>query len=83
MKGVEAQTVKVWDQANKKKLPKLFFLNKMDRIGSSIILCAESIKRRLKAEPLLMQYPIGDGDTFRGVIDLITMEQISFKGTYG
>ena len=83
VKGVEAQTIKVWEQANKKKLPKICFLNKMDRIGSSIGLSTETIKKKLKVEPLMMQYPIGDGDTFKGVIDLVTMEKVSFKGTYG
>lgn len=46
----------------------------MDRIGSSAEQSAESIKKKLKAEPLLLQMPIGDGDTFRGVIDLIELE---------
>ena len=48
VKGVEAQTVKVWDQANRKKLPKICFLNKMDRIGSSLTMAADSMKKRLK-----------------------------------
>lgn len=74
VKGVEAQTQKVWAQANKHQIPKICFINKMDRIGSSAEQSAESIKKKLKAEPLLLQMPIGDGDTFRGVIDLIELE---------
>jgi elongation factor G len=71
VKGVEAQTQKVWASSNKFNIPKICFINKMDRIGSSLQQSAESIKTKLKVEPLILQSSIGDGDTFKGVVDLI------------
>ena len=60
-KGVEAQTVKVWKQAEKRGTPKICFVNKLDRIGSSVERTAHAIKVLLGVEPLLLQMPIGQG----------------------
>ena len=83
VKGVENQTQKVWNHASKFSLPKLCYVNKMDRIGSSILQTAQSIRDRLKTEPLIMQYPIGESEKFEGMVDLVNMEEITFKGEYG
>ena len=74
VKGVESQTMKVWAQASRFKIPKICFLNKMDRIGASCQQAADSLVKKLGVEPLILQYPIGDGDFFKGVIDLIELE---------
>ena len=60
-KGVQAQTVKVWKQAEKRNTPKICFINKLDKIGSSVQRTAEAIKALLGVEPLLLQMPIGQG----------------------
>ena len=60
-KGVEAQTIKVWKQAEKRKTPKICFVNKLDKIGSSVLRTAEAIQVLLGVEPLLLQMPIGQG----------------------
>jgi elongation factor G len=73
VKGVESQTQKVWSHAEKTNIPRICFINKMDRIGSSVIQTAQQIKERLQAEPLILQYPIGEAETFKGVVDLIEM----------
>lgn len=62
VKGVEAQTMKVWAQATKHQIPKICFVNKMDRIGSSLTQSVESLVKKLKVEPLVLQAPVGDGD---------------------
>ena len=73
--GVEPQTETVWRQATKHNVPRLFFLNKMDKLGADPLLAVQSIKTRLHAEPCLIQYPIGKESSFRGIIDLIEMKQ--------
>ena len=83
VKGVENQTKKVWDHASKFMLPKICYINKMDRIGASVVQTAQSIRNRLKTEPLIMQYPIGECEKLKGVIDLCSMEEITFGGEYG
>jgi elongation factor G len=83
VKGVEAQTRKVWDHATKRGIPRLCFINKLDRIGSSIMRTAEAIQGLLKVDPLLFQMAVGQGENFRGVIDLVSMRETTFKGKYG
>uniref|UniRef100_A0A8C4XDZ5 Elongation factor G2 n=1 Tax=Erpetoichthys calabaricus TaxID=27687 RepID=A0A8C4XDZ5_ERPCA len=73
--GVEAQTMTVWRQADKHHVPRICFLNKMDKIGSSFTYSVESIKKKLHAKPLVLQVPIGTGKNFKGVVDLITNEK--------
>lgn len=71
--GVEPQTETVWRQANHYKVPRVGFVNKMDRTGASFFFCLDSIKERLDCEPLALQLPIGSESDFMGVIDLIDM----------
>ena len=74
--GVEPQSETVWHQADKYSVPKIAFINKMDRIGADFFNVIEMMKDRLNAKPLIMQLPVGAEDTFSGVIDLIEMKQI-------
>uniref|UniRef100_A0A673CF19 Ribosome-releasing factor 2, mitochondrial n=1 Tax=Sphaeramia orbicularis TaxID=375764 RepID=A0A673CF19_9TELE len=73
--GVEAQTLTVWRQAEKHHVPCICFLNKMDNLGFSI----QSIRDKLKANPVLLQTPIGSGKNFTGVVDLITNQKLIWK----
>src|SRR5690606_22785684 len=74
--GVEPQSETVWRQANKYNVPRIAFVNKMDRTGADFANAIEMMKERLKANPIPVQIPIGEGDMFRGVIDLITNKAI-------
>lgn len=74
--GVEPQSETVWRQADKYRVPKLAFVNKLDRIGADFFNTVEMIKSRLKANPLVLQLPYGSEDAFAGVIDLIEMRAI-------
>uniref|UniRef100_A0AC11CA88 GTP dependent ribosome recycling factor mitochondrial 2 n=1 Tax=Ovis aries TaxID=9940 RepID=A0AC11CA88_SHEEP len=74
--GVEAQTLTVWRQADKHKVPRICFLNKMDKIGASFNYAVESIREKLKAKPLLLQLPIGEGKAFKGVVDVVSKEKL-------
>ena len=74
--GVQPQTETVWRQANKYKVPRLAFVNKMDRSGANFMRVYEQIKSRLKATPVPIQIPIGAEDKFEGVVDLIKMKAI-------
>ena len=74
--GVQPQTETVWRQANKYKVPRLAFVNKMDRAGANFMRVYEQIQARLKAHPVPVQLPIGAEDKFEGVIDLIKMRAI-------
>lgn len=74
--GVQPQTETVWRQANKYKVPRLAFVNKMDRSGANFMRVYEQIKTRLKAFPVPVQLPIGAEDKFEGVVDLIKMKAI-------
>ncbi len=72
--GVEPQTETVWRQADKYKIPRICFINKMDRIGADFRRCLGMIREKLYAEPLPLQIPIGIEDNFSGIADLITMK---------
>ncbi len=74
--GVQPQTETVWRQANKYKVPRLAFVNKMDRSGANFMRVYEQIKARLKAVPVPIQLPIGAEDKFEGVVDLVKMKAI-------
>ncbi|MEI6305229.1 MAG: GTP-binding protein, partial [Deltaproteobacteria bacterium] len=74
--GVEPQSETVWRQADKYHVPRLAFINKMDRVGADFFRGVQMIKDRLKANPLPIQLPIGKEDTFKGVIDLVRMKAI-------
>src|SRR5690606_11825928 len=69
--GVEPQSETVWRQANKYGVPRLAFVNKMDRTGADFFRVVRQIKDRLKGNPVVLQMPIGAEETFEGVIDLI------------
>jgi elongation factor G len=77
--GVEPQTETVWRQADKYLVPKIAFINKLDRVGASFFKTIEMMKDRLHAEPLILQLPVGSEDDFAGVVDLIHMKQILWK----
>ena len=74
--GVEPQTETVWRQGNKYKVPRLIFVNKMDRAGANFLRVVQQVKDRLGANPVPIQLPIGAEETFAGIIDLITMKAI-------
>lgn len=74
--GVQPQSETVWRQANKYKVPRLAFVNKMDRTGANFYKVYEQMKLRLKANPVPLQIPVGAEDHFSGVIDLVKMKQI-------
>jgi len=74
--GVEPQSETVWRQADKYKVPRIVFLNKMDRVGADFWMSVKSIEEKHMAKPLPIQLPIGSEDKFKGVIDLIEMKAI-------
>jgi elongation factor G len=77
--GVEPQSETVWRQADKYHVPRLCFVNKMDRIGANFFRCVDMISQRLGAQPLVLQLPIGSESDFVGVVDLIGMKGIVWK----
>ena len=74
--GVQPQSETVWRQMNKYRVPRLAFVNKMDRAGANFLRCVEQIKTRLRGSPVPIQLPIGAEDKFEGVVDLIKMKAI-------
>ena len=74
--GVQPQSETVWRQANKYKVPRLAFVNKMDRVGANFFKVYDQMKSRLKANPVPIQMPIGAEDKFEGVVDLVRMKAI-------
>lgn len=75
VEGVEPQSETVWHQADKYGVPKMAFINKMDRIGADFLATVAMMTERLQAHPLILQLPVGQGDDFSDVIDLIQMKQ--------
>jgi elongation factor G len=78
--GVEPQSETVWHQADKFHVPRLCFINKMDRVGADFEAVVRDIKGRLQARPAPIQLPIGAEDTFVGAIDLVAMRRVTFTG---
>ncbi len=76
--GVEPQSETVWRQADRYKVPRICFVNKMDRVGADFFRCCDMIKSRLGAKPVPLQIPIGSEDEYRGVVDLIRGKAIIF-----
>jgi elongation factor G len=74
--GVQPQSETVWRQANKYKVPRLAFVNKMDRTGANFFKVFDQMKARLKANPVPLQVPIGAEENFKGIVDLIKMKSI-------
>ncbi|GAB4174518.1 MAG: elongation factor G [Calditrichia bacterium] len=79
--GVEPQSETVWRQANKYKVPRLAFVNKMDRTGADFYNVVEMIKTRLNSNPVPLQIPIGAGELFTGLVDLIKMKGVVYNET--
>ncbi len=78
--GVEPQTETVWRQADRYKVPRLVFVNKMDKIGADFFNCVEMIKDRTGATPVPVNFPIGAEDKLEGIVDLVTMEEWVWQG---
>lgn len=81
--GVEAQSETVWHQADKYKVPRICFINKLDRMGADFEFCLKSIHQRLSKDAVMITIPIGQEDNFKGVIDLISMKEVYFEGEKG
>ena len=77
--GVQPQSETVWRQANKYRVPRIAFVNKMDRIGADFYNVEKQIKERLKANPVPIQIPIGAEDNFKGVVDLVQMKALVWE----
>ncbi|MGZ6143978.1 MAG: elongation factor G, partial [Myxococcales bacterium] len=81
--GVEPQSETVWHQADKYKVPRVCFINKMDRVGADFFMSVRTIVDRLSAKPVCIQLPMGAEDKFEGVLDLVTMKAVRFEGEKG
>jgi elongation factor G len=77
--GVQPQSETVWRQANKYGVPRIAFVNKMDRTGANFLRCVEQIKTRLKGNPVALQLNIGEEENFKGVVDLVKMKAINWN----
>jgi elongation factor G len=78
VQGVQPQSETVWRQADKYKVPRICFINKMDRVGADFFHSVDTIREKLGARPLALQIPIGAEDRFRGMVDLVKMKGITF-----
>jgi elongation factor G len=81
--GVEPQSETVWRQADRYRVPRIAFVNKMDRTGANFEECVASMRRRLSGNFVSLQLPLGSEENFRGVIDLISMKALIFDGSAG
>jgi len=81
--GVEPQSETVWRQADKYKVPRICFINKMDRVGADFFMSVRTIVERLLAKPVCIQVPMGAEEKFEGVIDLVEMKAVRFEGEKG
>ncbi|MBI5959400.1 MAG: GTP-binding protein, partial [Chloroflexi bacterium] len=81
--GVEPQSETVWRQANDYGVPRICFVNKMDRVGADFGRCVDMIIDRLRGNPIVIQLPYGEGSAYAGIIDLVKMELISFSEDMG
>jgi elongation factor G len=81
--GVQSQSMTVDRQMKRYHVPRLAFINKMDRMGSNPFRVVDQVREKLQADAILMQYPIGKEDNFQGVIDLVTMKAMYFDGNNG
>ena len=79
VEGVEPQTEAVWRQADKYRVPRMVFVNKMDRIGADFESCVKQLRSKVHANPVALQWPIGSEDNFQGVIDLIQQKAYIWK----
>jgi len=83
VQGVEPQSETVWRQADKYRVPRICFINKLDRIGANYVRAIEMIRERLRAQPAAIQWPIGLESEFRGIIDLIEFRAKIYHGDLG
>ncbi|MGA9530626.1 MAG: elongation factor G [Candidatus Babeliales bacterium] len=81
--GVQPQSETVWRQANRYKVPRIIFVNKMDRVGADLLMVVADVRERLGTHAIAMQLPIGEADGFFGIIDLLTRRQATFEGDMG
>ncbi len=81
--GVEPQSETVWRQANTYNVPRMCFVNKMDRTGANFQRCIDMIVDRLRANPVLLQYPYGEGSEFKGIFDILKQELITYGDDKG
>src|SRR5690606_20054430 len=81
--GVEPQSETVWRQANQYGVPRICFVNKMDRVGANFRRCVDMIAERLNGNPVMLQIPYGEGAEFAGIIDLLTMELVTYGDDLG
>jgi elongation factor G len=81
--GVQPQSETVWRQADKYRVPRIAFINKMDRTGANFFAAVQSMRDRLGANPIPVQLPIGQEDNFQGVVDLVEMQAIVYKDDLG
>src|SRR5579859_1778419 len=79
VEGVEPQTETVWRQADKYRVPRIVFVNKMDRVGADFDSCVRELRTKLHANPLVIQLPLGAQDSFDGLIDLVAMRAIIWR----
>ena len=79
VEGVEPQTETVWRQADKYQVPRIVFVNKMDRVGADFAACVRQMRSKLHANPLVIQLPLGAEDNFEGIIDLIGRARVVWK----
>ena len=78
--GVEPQSEQVWRQADKYDVPRICFVNKMDKLGADFYFTVKTIRERLNARPLVLQLPIGSESDFEGVVDLVSMKALTWRG---
>ncbi|MBN1325319.1 MAG: elongation factor G [Alphaproteobacteria bacterium] len=81
--GVQPQTETVWRQADRYNVPRICFVNKMDRIGGNFFRCVDMIRERLGANPLVLNFPIGEESEFRGVVDVVEMKGVVWEDENG
>jgi len=81
--GVEPQTETVWRQINRYRIPRILFINKLDRIGANFENVLNQIKSKLNIKPVIITYPIGKEDKFQGVIDILKERALYFEGEHG
>ncbi len=77
--GVEAQTLTVWRQADRHGVPRIVYLNKMDKAGADFFLSIDSIERKLSMEPMIIQLPLGKEGSYTGVVDIVAMKKLLWK----
>jgi elongation factor G len=81
--GVEPQSETVWRQADQYNVPRICFVNKMDRVGADFPRCVQMIIDRVKGNPVPIQMPYGQGESFKGIVDLMTMELVTYGDDLG